>query len=227
LSALTPRQAYRLWAPHYRGDNALCVLEDQLVSSLTPSPRGRRLLDVGCGTGLRLKDCGAAYAFGVDASPEMLSAGGLTNVATADVRALPLPSNHFDLIWCRLMLSYLPDLKPAYAELARVCCDGGQVMASDFHAAAIQAGHRQTFRDMEGTLHEINQYHHDAVAHEAAGAAAGLTMTLAHDGIVGPAIRPVYERANRLDMYARDEGLAVVVLFLFQKSYDRVSDRSL
>jgi hypothetical protein len=34
---------------------------------------------------------------------------------------------------------------------------------------------------------------------------------------VGPAIRPVYEQSGRLDMYARDEGLAVVALFLFEK----------
>lgn len=218
MSALTPRQAYRLWAPRYRGDNAVCVLEDHLVSSLTPDPQGRRLLDVGCGTGLRLRNCGAAYAFGVDASPEMLLAGGLANVATADVRALPFVSGEFDLVWCRLMLSYLPDLAPAYAELARVCCDGGQVMVSDFHAAAIAAGHRQTFRDTQGALHEIAQYHHDADAHGTAAAKAGLTMTLIHDGLVGPVIRPVYEQANRLDLYARDEGLAIVALFLFQKN---------
>ena len=124
----------------------------------------------------------------------------------------------FDLVWCRLMLSYLPDLAPAYAELARVCRDGGEVMVSDFHAAAIQAGHRQTFRDTKGMLHEIIHYSHDAGAHEAAAAAAGLTMTFAHDGVVGSAIRPIYERANRLDVYTRDEGLAVVALFLFQKS---------
>jgi SAM-dependent methyltransferase len=217
LSALTPRQAYRLWAPSYRSDNALCVLEDQLVTALTPSPRGRRLLDVGCGTGVRLKNCGAAFAFGVDASPEMVLASGLANVATADVRALPFRPGQFDLIWCRLMLSYLPDLKPAYAELARVCRHGGQVMVSDFHIAAIKAGHRQTFRDCAGALHEILQHPHDAGAHQAAAAAAGLSLIFAHDGVVGPAIRPVYEQSGRLDMYARDEGLAVVALFLFEK----------
>ena len=218
MNALTPRQAYRLWAPHYRGDNAVCVLEDQLLSSLTPQPRGRRLLDVGCGTGLRLKDCGAVFAYGVDASPEMLSASGLDNVAAADVRALPFPSGLFDLVWCRLMLSYLPDLGSAYAELARVCRQGGQVVVSDFHADAIRTGHRQTFRDTQGTLHEIIHYPHDEENHGKTAAAAGLSMRLARSGTVGPAVRPVYEQANRLDMYARDQGLAIVALFLFEKN---------
>jgi SAM-dependent methyltransferase len=217
LSRLSPRQAYRLWAPQYRGDNAVCVLEEQLVSSLTPQPLGRRLLDVGCGTGLRLKTCGATFAIGVDACPEMLSAGGLTNVAAADVRALPFPSGQFDLIWCRLMLSYLPELEPGYAELARVCGEGGQVVVSDFHADAIRAGHRQTFRDTEGTLHEIIHYPHDAASHRNAAAAAGLTMKWARSGTVGPGILPVYEKAGRLDMYARDHGLAIVALFFFEK----------
>jgi malonyl-CoA O-methyltransferase len=202
MTALDPRQAYRLWAPNYHGDNALCMLENQLVSDLTPSPQGRRL----------------AFSFGVDASSEMLEAGGLTNVATADVRALPFPADLFDLVWCRLMLGYLPDLGAGYAELGRVCCAGGQVMVTDFHADATRAGHRQTFRDSDGALHEITHYTYDAKAHLEAAAAAGLSLLFHHDGIVGPAIRSLYQQADRLDMYERDRGLAVVALFLFEKS---------
>jgi SAM-dependent methyltransferase len=218
VTALDPRQAYRLWAPSYRGDNALCVLEDQLVSALTPSPQGKRLLDVGCGTGLRLRNCGAAFSFGVDASPEMLAAGGLANVAAADVRALPFPPGMFDLVWCRLMLGYLPDLSAGYAELARVCRAEGQVVVSDFHADATRAGHRQAFRDTGGALHEITHYAYDGDAHRKAAAAAGLSLLFQHDGTVGPAIQPLYQQANRLDMYERDRGLAIVALFLFEKS---------
>jgi len=35
---------------------------------------------------------------------------------------------------------------------------------------------------------------------------------------VGPAIRSLYQQADRLDMYERDRGLAVVALFLFEKA---------
>jgi SAM-dependent methyltransferase len=157
----------------------------------------------------------------------MLAAGGLTNVAAADVRALPFHSSQFDLVWCRLMLSYLPDLRPCYAELARVCREGGQVVVSDFHADAIQAGHRQTFRDAKGTLHEIIHYPHDDASHGDAAAAAGLSMKWARSGAVGPGIRPVYEEAGRLGMYKRDQGLAIVTLLLFEKVYGSVNDLSL
>jgi len=227
LTLLAPHEAYRLWAPHYRGENAVCVLEEQLVAALTPSPQGRRLLDVGCGTGLRLKNSDATFSVGVDASPEMLAASNLVNVAAGDIEALPFSSGLFDLTWCRLMLSYLPDLTRAYAELARMCRPGGQVMVSDFHAEATQAGHRQTFRDAGGILHEIVHFAHDAKAHTEAAAAAGLSLVFAHDGVVGPAIRSLYEKANRLDMYARDEGLSIVAIYLFEKDdQNSVRERS-
>lgn len=218
MTLLSARQAYRLWAPNYRGDNAVCALEDLLMTKLTPSPQDRRLLDVGCGTGLRLKNCGAALAMGVDASPEMLAASGLANVATAEVGALPFAAAMFDLVWSRLMMSYLPDLAPPYAELARVCRAGGQVVVSDFHVDASRAGHRQTFRDGNGVLHEIAHHAHDAEAHVTAAASAGLCLTSRHDGAVGPAIRPFYEKAGRLDIYARDEGLCIIALFVFSRA---------
>ena len=120
MSVLTPRQAYRLWAPTYNGENAVCIVENQLVSDLTPPVRAKRLLDVGCGVGLRLKGCNADVAIGVDASPEMLAAAKPATVAAADVLSLPFHSAFFDLVWCRLMIGYLSELTSAYAELTSV-----------------------------------------------------------------------------------------------------------
>jgi malonyl-CoA O-methyltransferase len=217
LNALAPREAYRLWAPTYDGGNAVCVLEDRLVSEVTPPAAGKRLLDAGCGVGLRLKNCGAGFAVGIDASPEMVTASGLATVAAADVRALPFAPSQFDLVWCRLLLGYLPELEPAYAELARVCRPGGHLLASDFHAEASRAGHRQTFRDTRGVLHEITHYIHDGAAHLAAARTAGLSLISQYDGVVGPDIRFLYEKAGKLKMYERDRGLPIVAAFLFRK----------
>ncbi len=217
MSALSPRQAYRLWAPTYNGDNAVCVLEDHIANAMTPPLAGKRLLDAGCGVGLRLKGCGAASAVGVDASPEMVAASGMANVAVADVRALPFATGSFDLVWCRLMLSYLPELLSGYAELARVCSTGGHLLLTDFHADATRAGHRQTFRDTEGGLHEIEHNIHDPVEHIAAAEASGLSLLEMREGAVGPSIRALYEQKERLDIYERDKGLRIVAAFLFTK----------
>ncbi|MFN6961666.1 MAG: methyltransferase domain-containing protein, partial [Rhodocyclaceae bacterium] len=43
----------------------------------------------------------------------------------ADVRALPLAENSLDLVWSNLMLHWLSDLRPAFAELHRVLAEGG------------------------------------------------------------------------------------------------------
>ena len=217
MSTLSPRQAYRLWAPTYSGDNAVCVLEDRIASAMTPPTAGKRLLDAGCGVGLRLKGCGAALAVGIDASPEMVAASGMENVTVADVQALPFAAGSFDLVWCRLMLSYLPELRSGYAELARVCRSGGHLLLTDFHADATRAGHRQTFRDTEGRLHEINHNAHDPIEHIAAAEASGLSLLEMQEGAVGPSIRALYEQKRRLDIYERDKGLRIVVAFLFTK----------
>jgi malonyl-CoA O-methyltransferase len=217
VSMLSAHEAYRLWAPTYTGENAVCVLEDQLVAAMTPSLAGKALLDAGCGVGLRSKGCGAAFAVGVDASPEMLLAGGLDMTAAADVRALPFRSASFDLVWCRLMLGYLADLHAAYAELARVCRFGGHLLATDFHADATTAGHKQTFRDAQGALHEISHYVYPLAAHIAAATEAGLSLIEEREGTVGPAIKHFYEKTGHLGMYERDEGLRIVAACLFER----------
>ncbi len=106
MTALAPREAYRLWAPTYATETAISFIEDELARALSPPPGGKRLLDAGCGTGRRLLGANAALRFtaGIDASFEMLKAGNAAHVAAADVRNLPFAAESFDLIWCRLVL---------------------------------------------------------------------------------------------------------------------------
>jgi malonyl-CoA O-methyltransferase len=223
MPALSARDGYRRWAPIYARETAISLLEDQLVAPISPPLADKRLLDVGCGVGRRLIDCGAAEAVGIDLSPEMLDAGigrgaVMPGVRTlvGDVRHLPFPDRYFDVVWCRLVLGHLPAIDRAYAELARVTAPGGMILVSDFHAEAHAAGHRRTFRDDEG-VHEVEHHVHDLSAHAGAARAVGLVPVATREAVIGPAVQPLYEAAGRGALYREHLDLPVVLALAFRR----------
>ena len=213
---LPVREAYRLWAPRYYEESAVSALEDRTVSGLTPPLKGRLLLDAGCGTGRRLPSGpeGPLRAIGVDLVPEMLAAArnrGVTPLAAGDIRALPLASDAFDVVWCRMALGHLPELTTAYRELARVTCSGGRLIVSDFHPEAVAAGHTRTFRDTKGRSHAVEHHMHSVAEHERAARAVGWTIDGTSEVAAGPEERAFYERSERVEQFERERGLALVL----------------
>jgi malonyl-CoA O-methyltransferase len=101
----------------------------------------RRLADIGCATGDGVRELmrryPAALPLAVDYAQPMLAAvaagsgwwerlrGQGPRCVNADVRALPLADGSIDLAWSNLMLHWLPDLCPAFAELHRTLAEGG------------------------------------------------------------------------------------------------------
>ena len=220
MTALSPRDGYRLWAATYAEETAISFLDEELARALSPSPTGRRLLDAGCGTGRRMRAANASLAIGIDASPEMLDAGEASAMAAADLCALPFVAGSFDLIWCRLVLGHLRTLQEAYDELARVCVTGGALFVSDFHADAALAGHTRSFRDSGGTVHQIEHHIYSSSDHVDSAARSGFALKGSRDGAVGPSIEHFYARAGRRDVYARDLGLPLVAAFSFRRKAD-------
>jgi malonyl-CoA O-methyltransferase len=212
-STLNTREAYRLWAPTYASETATSFLDEELAQKMLRCLPRTRLLDAGCGIGRRIADIPGAV--GIDASPEMLAAGGARNVMTGDLRAMPFASNSFDMVWCRLVLGHLPDPSRAYREFARVCMPGGHIFVTDFHPDASAAGHQRTFTDQAGTVHQVEHHVHRNHAHLAE--AAGLSLVAHLDGVVGPSIRDFYIRGIGLRAYQRDAGLKLVAAFLFRR----------
>ena len=111
---------------------------------------GDRLLDVGCGPGNVTVDLAAAVAPGrttaVDASPEALDKAraliaerGLSTVdlAVADVHALDLADDTFDVVHAHQVLQHVGDPVRALTEMRRVCRPGGLVAARDGDYAAM------------------------------------------------------------------------------------------
>lgn len=206
-------QGYRLWAPGYDAETAISFLDEKLAHEMLRGLPRTKLLDAGCGTGRRIASIPSAI--GIDSSPEMLAVGGIRNVMVGDVRRIPLSSDSFDMVWCRLVLGHVSDPLLAYHEFARVCAPGGYVFVTDFHPEAVTAGHQRTFTDDMGTVYEIEHFVH--ANHAQLGAQAGLSLVEEQDGVIGPSIRDFYIRGIGLRAYERNVGLKLVAAFLFRK----------
>lgn len=223
MNLLSPREAYRRWAPSYGGETAVSHLDELLVARLTPPLAGRTLLDVGCGTGRRLRSVDALEALGIEPCAEMLAAGAddgpwprHVRLLRGDVRALPI-AVEFDVVWSRLVLGHVAELRQAYAELARVTAPRGRLVVTDFHPRAVEVGHRRTFRDAEG-VHAIEHHVHTLDAHGAAAAATGLDIVEVREGRIGPEVRRFYVEAGKLALYEIEADLPIVLALAFEKS---------
>jgi SAM-dependent methyltransferase len=106
---------------------------------------GRRILDVGCGTGQWLADFETWGAdrdrlAGIDLLPERVAAATARLTPGADLRegdagSLPWPSGHFDVVLQSTVFSSIldPAMRTAVAaEMARVLAPGGVILWNDF-----------------------------------------------------------------------------------------------
>jgi len=184
----------------------LLLVESTATLSALPNLAGAVAGDIGCGTGrfaLQMARMGAETVRGVDLAPPMLVAaekkarkvGDLDDVLTwetGDVGApsgLPLGDEALDVAVCALVLTFTPDLAPAFGELARVLRPGGVLVVSDYHphglaearAADLARGGRDRapwtrFTSLGGEEWRIAQTPHSVSDYITTAQAAGLTL---------------------------------------------------
>ncbi|MFE0578668.1 MULTISPECIES: methyltransferase domain-containing protein [unclassified Streptomyces] len=120
-----------------------------LIGELRP---GMTVLDVGCGPGTITADLARLVSPGgrvtaVDAAADVLARarahveerglGGAVRFAVADVHALDLPDDSFDVVHAHQVLQHVGDPVRALREMRRVCRPGGIVAARDADYAAM------------------------------------------------------------------------------------------
>jgi ubiquinone/menaquinone biosynthesis C-methylase UbiE len=103
----------------------------------------RALLDIGTGTGRMIEVLGpqADRITGIDASPDMLAVArsrlaqadlGRAQLRQADIYALPVPAQGYDLVLIHQVLHFLEDPARAVREAARALAPGGRLLVVDF-----------------------------------------------------------------------------------------------
>ena len=89
----------------------------------------RRILDIGCGTGMNLTMLGEfGTQFGIDFSADALRLCRRRHpcrLARGDATGLPFPNRSFDLVTALDVIEHLDDDRAAFREIARVLSPGG------------------------------------------------------------------------------------------------------
>jgi SAM-dependent methyltransferase len=152
------------------------------------------VLDLACGTGriaAWLKPRGPAAIDGVDITPEMLDVGRRKGVYralyVADVTRTGLPAETYDLCIQSLADEHLADLRPLYAEAARVTRRGGLFVIVGFHPQFLMAGVPTHFDRAPGEPVTIRSYVHLFSDHVKAARAAGWSLLEMEEGLVDEA----------------------------------------
>jgi SAM-dependent methyltransferase len=196
VDPLTAGDGYHRWSATYDDgrNSAFDVDEPILLEILDGVPPGAAL-DAACGTGrwAELLAARGHRVLGVDASPTMLDRARhrvpSAEFRRGDLGELPVADASVDLVVCALALTHLPDLRPVFAEFARVLRPGGHLLVSDIHADRVLRGSVPTVRDAGGRPGLLPAYRHLVGDYLRAALPAGLRVLRCEEP-VGPPLAP-------------------------------------
>jgi len=137
--AATRARDYDAWFASSWGRYAWAIETRAIQAEVAPLT-GRRIADVGCGTGRLLPALarGGAEAVGIDVDPAMLAlAAGRGPVIRADAHRLPLADASADAAVTIATLEFTTDPATVLAELARITRPGGLLVAAVLNPASL------------------------------------------------------------------------------------------
>ncbi len=191
---LSSRQAYQRWAKNYppHAHNPFMELEAQAMSDLMPDLRGKRVLDLACGTGrwgLYAQNHGAKQVFSLDDSFAMLMAGRPVRACLADMTYFPLASHTIDVILCGLAIGHTPHVEAVFQEIRRVLVPKGIALLSDVHPFQVWLGGERTFQS-EGKTYAVEHHVHSYGQLHRAAALSRLTIDAVREASLSPTHPP-------------------------------------
>jgi SAM-dependent methyltransferase len=228
---VSAEEGYARWAPTYdQTPNPLLALEQRSLLPLLPSVAGRRVVDLGCGTGRwleKLLSAKPALGIGVDLSAAMLAvaqqkAAIAGRMVRADCLRLPFPSDGFDLAVCSFAAEHIGNLSKLAAEWSRVLTQPADLFITGLHPAAYSAGWRAGFRDQQGAM-QIDAAPHTAEQMVAVFRGTGFELGQVLECSVGEPERPLFACAGRERLFDAAREVPAVMILHFRR-YVRASE---
>ena len=228
---------YEIWSATYDtpGNAAFDVDTPVLASFLEGLPVGDAL-DAACGTGrlTRMLAERGHRVLGVDSSPDMLARATGADFRQGDLHALPVADSSVDLVTCGLALTHLPDLRPAFAEFARVLRPGGHLLISDIHPEGVLRASIPTLR-VDGAPARLASHRHLVGDYLRAALAVGLEVRRCEEPVLPlPASDPAPREPGPWDLWpwaltplvpeaarAANEGIPAMIIWDFARPASR------
>jgi ubiquinone/menaquinone biosynthesis C-methylase UbiE len=177
--------AYDRWAATYDVDrNRTRDLAAAVLPASGLDPTGRRVLEIGCGTG---RNTGwlaarARQVVAADFSPGMLRAARARAPHVQLVRfdvcvPWPIAAASVDVVIAVLVLEHVEDLAPVFAEARRVLARDGEAFVCELHPLRQLAGRQAEFSPPDGgEPTPVPAFLHDASDYVNAGLRAALDL---------------------------------------------------
>jgi SAM-dependent methyltransferase len=199
------REGYGEWAESY-DRIPLNVLDLPLLDRITSIEWStiERAIDLACGTGrigIWLRDHGIRRLDGLDFTPEMLARARERAIydalLLAPVENTGLPSGQYDLATMALADEHLSDLRPLYAEAARIIKPHARFVLIGYHPHFLLNGLPTHYHRADGEPVAIESYVHLLSDHVKAAHATGWTLREMDEWLISDAWiahKPSWER---------------------------------
>jgi malonyl-CoA O-methyltransferase len=220
-----PLEAHERWAEFYEEmPNPILSVEERSLLPLLPDLRSLAVADLGCGTGRwlsRFRGMGAQFYAGIDLSPAMLRQASRKSslrgsLVRGDVRQVPFRSEAFDFVLCSFVLGYLEPLEAIARTVQRVLKPAGRLFCTDLHPATHQLGWKRSFRSDDQIIEiESNSY--------SIGQVLGIfekrfRLVAQKSFFLGEPERPLFEKADKPDIFEAACQVPAVIFFEWQKA---------
>jgi len=179
--------AYNDWAETYDAvQNQTRDLAAKVLRHVDLKLDGRKVVEVGCGTGRNTTWLAerAAEIVGLDFSEEMLARARSrvdhprVRFVQHDVRVTwPLTDASADVVIAMLILEHVENLAPVFAEAARVLNTGGQLFLCELHPMRQLSGGQAQFSNRKtGERQLVSAFLHDVSDYVNTGLASGFEL---------------------------------------------------